>query len=131
MKKFFTFRHYSQKKKFKGENYYEIASLIIGILGMVLAGIAVVVCLLLPAMTNNHVSRSESMMGIIPAVVVFFLAFCFNDCFGDFRFEIEENRRVVGNESKIKRSLKNNMKHRITSTVSLAVRMKNYYYSSA
>lgn len=53
----------------------KIASLIIGVLGMVLAGITVVVCLLLPAMTNNHVSRSESMMGIIPAVAVFFLAF--------------------------------------------------------
>ena len=52
----------------------KIASLIIGILGMVLAGIAFIVCLLLPAMTNNHVSRNESMMGIIPSVVVFFLA---------------------------------------------------------
>ena len=52
----------------------KIASLIIGILGMVLAGIAFIVCLLLPAITNNHVSRGESMLGIIPAVVVFFLA---------------------------------------------------------
>ena len=50
------------------------AGLIIGILGMVLAGITFIVCLALPSMTNNHVSRNESMLGIIPAVVVFFLA---------------------------------------------------------
>ena len=53
----------------------KIAGLIIGILLMVLAGIAVVVCLLLPSMTNNHVSFEESMLGLIPAVIVFFLAF--------------------------------------------------------
>ncbi len=53
----------------------KIVGLVIGILGMILAGIGFIVCLLLPAMTNNHVSRSESMLGIIPAVVVFFLAF--------------------------------------------------------
>ena len=51
-----------------------IASLIIGILLMFLAGITFIVCLLLPALTNNHVSRNESMMGIIPAVIVFLLA---------------------------------------------------------
>ena len=53
----------------------KLAVLIIGILGMVLAGIAFIVCLLLPAMTNNHVSRGESMLGIIPAVIIFLLAF--------------------------------------------------------
>ena len=53
----------------------KIASLIIGIVLMVLAGIAFIVCLLLPAMTNNHVSRGESMLGLIPAVIVFLLAF--------------------------------------------------------
>ena len=53
----------------------KIASLIIGIVLIVLAGIAFIVCLLLPAMTNNHVSRGESMLGLIPAVIVFILAF--------------------------------------------------------
>ena len=53
----------------------KIASLIIGIVLMVLAGIAFIVCLLLPAITNNHVSRGESMLGLIPAVIVFVLAF--------------------------------------------------------
>ena len=52
----------------------KIASLIVGIVLMVLSGIAFIVCLLLPAMTNNHVSRSESMLGLIPAVIVFLLA---------------------------------------------------------
>ena len=53
----------------------KIASLIIGIVLMVLAGIAIVVCLLLPAMTNNRVNFEEALLGLIPAVIVFFLAF--------------------------------------------------------
>lgn len=53
----------------------KLASLIIGILLMVVAGIAFIVCLLLPAMTNNRVSFEESMLGLIPSVVVFLLAF--------------------------------------------------------
>ena len=53
----------------------KIASLIIGIVLMLLSGIAFIVCLLLPAITNNHVSRGESMLGLIPAVIVFLLAF--------------------------------------------------------
>ena len=51
----------------------KIAVLVIGILGMVLAEIGFVVYLLLPTITNNHVSRNESLLGIIPAVIVFFL----------------------------------------------------------
>lgn len=50
------------------------ASLIIGILGMVLAGVAFVICLLLPAMTNNRVNFQEAMLGLIPAAIIFFLA---------------------------------------------------------
>lgn len=53
----------------------KLASLIIGILLMILSGIAFIVCLLLPAMTNNRVSFDESMLGLIPSVVVFVLAF--------------------------------------------------------
>ena len=53
----------------------KIASLIIGILLMVLSGIGFIVCLLLPAITNNHVSRGESMLGLIPSVIIFFIAF--------------------------------------------------------
>ena len=52
----------------------KLAGLIIGIIGMVLSGIVFIVCLLLPAMTNNHVSRGESMLGLIPSIIVFFLA---------------------------------------------------------
>jgi len=40
----------------------KIASLIIGILLMILAGIGFVVCLALPAMTSNRVSFEESML---------------------------------------------------------------------
>ncbi len=50
------------------------ASLIIGILLMVLAGIAFIVCLLLPSMTNNRVNFEEALLGLIPAAIVFFLA---------------------------------------------------------
>ena len=52
----------------------KIASLIIGILLMVLAGIAFLVCLALPSMTNNRVNFQEAMLGLIPAAIVFFLA---------------------------------------------------------
>lgn len=40
---------------------------------MVLAGIGGIVCLLLPSLTNNRVNFNEAMLGLIPAVVVFFL----------------------------------------------------------
>ncbi len=53
----------------------KIASLIVGILLMVLSGIAVVVCLLLPSMTNNRVNFEEALLGLIPAVIILFLAF--------------------------------------------------------
>ena len=53
----------------------KIAGLVIGILLMILAGVGFVVCLALPAMTNNHVSFEESLLGLIPSAIVFFLAF--------------------------------------------------------
>ncbi len=53
----------------------KIASLIVGILLMVLAGIGGIVCLLLPSMTNNRVSFDEALLGLIPAVIVLFLGF--------------------------------------------------------
>ncbi|CAN5865747.1 hypothetical protein BH20ACI4_BH20ACI4_25510 [soil metagenome] len=49
----------------------KIGDLIIGILLMVLAGIVFIVCLLLPAMTNNRVNFQEAMLGMIPSVFVF------------------------------------------------------------
>ena len=52
----------------------KIASLIIGILLMVLSGIGFLVCLMLPSMTNNRINFQEAMLGLIPAIVVFFLA---------------------------------------------------------
>jgi amino acid permease len=56
------------------ENFMKIAGLIIGILLMVLSGIAFIVCLLLPSMTNNRVNFQEAMLGLIPAAIVLFLA---------------------------------------------------------
>ena len=53
----------------------KIASLIVGILLMTLAGIGFVVRLLLPAITDNHVSFEESMFGLIPSAIVFIFAF--------------------------------------------------------
>jgi len=53
----------------------KIASLIVGILLMILAGIGFVVSLLLPSITDNHVSFAESMFGLIPSAIVFILAF--------------------------------------------------------
>jgi hypothetical protein len=52
-----------------------IASLVIGILIMILSAIAFVVCLALPAMTDNRVSSQEAMLGLIPSVIVLFLGF--------------------------------------------------------
>ena len=53
----------------------KIASLIVGILLMILAGIGIVVSLLLPTITDNHVSFEESMFGLIPSAIVFIFAF--------------------------------------------------------
>lgn len=53
----------------------KIAGLIIGIILMVLAGITFIVCLALPSMTNNRVDFGEALLGLIPAAIVFFLAF--------------------------------------------------------
>lgn len=46
------------------------------------------------AMTNNHVSRNESMLGLIPAAIVFFLAFVLDSRFGE-RFSADSFRRVL------------------------------------
>jgi uncharacterized membrane protein len=53
----------------------KIAGLVIGILGMLLAFIVLIVCLMLPSMTNNRVSFEESLLGIIPAVIIGIIAF--------------------------------------------------------
>lgn len=52
----------------------KIAGLITGILLMCLAGLAFVVCLMLPAMTNNRINFQEAMLGLVPAALVFVLA---------------------------------------------------------
>lgn len=52
----------------------KIASLIVGILLMILSGIGFVVFLLLPAMTNNRVNFQEAMLGLIPAAIIFVLS---------------------------------------------------------
>jgi hypothetical protein len=38
-------------------------------------GIGFIVCLLLPSMTSGRVSFEESMLGLIPSVIVFLFAF--------------------------------------------------------
>ena len=50
------------------------AGLIIGIILMALSGIAFVVCLALPAMTNNRVNLGEAMLGLIPAAIIFLMS---------------------------------------------------------
>ena len=52
----------------------KIASLIIGILVMLLSGIGFIICLVLPGISRN-VSVQESMIVAIPLAVLCFLAF--------------------------------------------------------
>jgi uncharacterized membrane protein YphA (DoxX/SURF4 family) len=49
--------------------------LVLGVLLMMLSGIAFIVCLALPSLTNNRVNFEEALLGIIPAALIFFLAF--------------------------------------------------------
>ena len=51
----------------------KIASLIVGIIFMVLSGIGVVICLILPGVSRN-VSIQESMLVAIPLAGLFFVA---------------------------------------------------------
>jgi uncharacterized membrane protein len=53
----------------------KIAGLVNGIFGMLLAFIILIVCLMLPSMTNNRESFEESLLGIIPSVIVGISAF--------------------------------------------------------
>ena len=53
----------------------KVAGLVIGILGMLLAFIVLIICLMLPSMTNNRVNFEESLVGVIPAVLVGFISF--------------------------------------------------------
>lgn len=69
----------------------KIASLIIGILLMILAGIAFVVFLLLPSMTNNRVNFEEALLGLIPAAIVFFLALVLTIVSAIFVFKAKKN----------------------------------------
>ena len=47
----------------------------LGILGMVLSGIGLVISIMLPTLTDNHVSSDEALIGIIPAAILLFLSF--------------------------------------------------------
>lgn len=53
----------------------KLAGLIVGILLMLLSFVALVICLLLPSMTNNRVSFEEALIGIVPSVLVGIIAF--------------------------------------------------------
>jgi hypothetical protein len=70
----------------------KIASLVIGIVLMILAGISFVVCLALPAMTNNRVSFEESLLGLIPSAIVLFLAFLLTVISAIFVFKGRKSR---------------------------------------
>ena len=48
--------------------------LALGILGMVLSGIGLIVSILLPTLTENHVSPDEALIGIIPSALIFVLS---------------------------------------------------------
>jgi len=51
----------------------KIASLVIGILLMVISGIVFLICLALPSLTNNRVNFEEALIGIIPSTFFFFV----------------------------------------------------------
>ena len=48
----------------------KVAGLVIGILLTVVSGIAAIVCLMLPSMTNNRVNFKESLVGLVPAITI-------------------------------------------------------------
>ena len=52
----------------------KIASLIVGIVLMVLSGIGILICLVLVSTTNGRVSLEESLMVAIPLAFLFFIA---------------------------------------------------------
>ena len=60
----------------------KIAGLVVGILLLILSGIGFIVCLVLPSMTSGRVSFEESMLGLIPAALVFFVALVLTVLFG-------------------------------------------------
>jgi uncharacterized membrane protein YphA (DoxX/SURF4 family) len=62
----------------------KIAGLVIGILLLIVSGIGFIVCLALPAITENRVSFEESMFGLIPAALVFFFALVLTIVFAIF-----------------------------------------------
>ena len=49
--------------------------LIVGILGVLLSGAVLVICLLLPPLTNGRTSWEEAMLGIIPSALILVLSF--------------------------------------------------------
>lgn len=51
----------------------KIAGLLIGIGLTLLSGIALVIFLMLPSMTNNRVNMKEAMVGIIPSLLFGFI----------------------------------------------------------
>ena len=64
----------------------KIAGLVIGILLMVVSGIAFIICLLLPSMTGNKVNFEESLLGLIPAAFFSFVGFVVTVVSGIFLF---------------------------------------------
>ncbi len=50
-------------------------ALVLGILGVLIGGLALIVSLLLPSLTNGRTSWEEALLGIIPAAIVLFFSF--------------------------------------------------------
>jgi len=53
----------------------KIVGLIVGILLMLLSFVVFVICLMLPSMTHNRINFKESLVGLIPSIVIGFPAF--------------------------------------------------------
>lgn len=53
----------------------KLTGLIVGLVLMLLSFIVLVVCLMLPSMTHNRVNFGEALVGIVPSIVIGFIAF--------------------------------------------------------
>ena len=53
----------------------KIAGLVIGILGLILAVIGLIISFMLPSITSNKINFEESLIGVVIAVIIGFLAF--------------------------------------------------------
>lgn len=76
----------------------KIASLIIGIVFMVLSGLGIIICLLAPAMTNGRASFEESMLVAIPLAGLFFVSFVVTIVAAVFVLKAKKNAARMPNQ---------------------------------